>query len=562
LAAAFGAAGAAADPAVWGGPGSGNGQFDTPWDVAVGPDGDVYVADRGNYRIQHFSAGGGYLGQWGTLGTGTGEFSNGLVGVAVAPDGKVFSLDQRAGGGSGFRVQRFSADGAYEAGWGSEEGAELGKFDEPSDIAVGPNGRVYVLEAGNHRVQVFDPDGSDPATWGTPGNGGGGQFAAPVAIAVDPVGGRVYVGDAGASPQVQVFSATGAFIAEWGSTGTAAGQFTSNGLVGVAIGAGGHVYTRESLPVDYGGGTRFQRFTPAGGFVAQEYWSGPTNPHSLAVNESFLYAPDTGGNSLHAIDLRQPTVSLLAPYLPMGIGETTFFQATAAVPLGKIVDHEWDLDGDGVYELDTGSVPQADHVYNQIGKLTASLRVTSDLGGTAVDQRPVELMVPPPPGPVGISIDDGARFTRNPNVSVTVRWPRWTKSLLISNDGGFFPASSMPVQPSISWRLDTRGPERQPRTLYVRFGDDRETYQDDIVLDRREPVVHVYVVPTRDRPPLVRIVAKDNASGLGSVQLMRKGKPGSWRRFTKLVALHGSAAGVRVRVRDRAGNDSAWKRVR
>lgn len=559
----LGAAGAAANPAIWGGPGSGNGQFDTPWDVALAPDGDLYVADRGNRRIQRFSATGEYLEQWGSLGSEPGKFGADLVGVAVAPDGKVFALDQRSGG-SGFRIQRFDAAGTYEVGWGGEEGAGLGQFDEPTDIAVGPDGRVYILEAGNHRVQSFDADGSDAAAWGTAGTGGEGEFADPTTIAVDPSSGDVYVADGGVTPQVQAFTASGSFITQWGTTGSAEGQFPSHGLVAIAVGADGDIYTRETQPLGEGG-NRFQRFTPAGDFIAMQYWTDSTDPRGLAVSESSLYAPDASQNRIQVFDLRQPAVSLLGPYLPVGIGQTVIFQSTAMVPLGQIVDYEWDLNGDGIYELDTGTTPETQHVYRRAGRLTAGLRVTSNLGGTAVDHREVTVVVPPPsppPGPVGVSINGGSRFTRDPSVTVTVRWPRAASSLLISNDGGFIPAGSMPVKMRIPWRLDPNGPERQPRTIYVRFDNDPQTYQDDIVLDRRQPVVRVFFIPHHDRPAGLHLVAKDNASGVASVQLMREGKPGPWRHFAKSVALRGPAAGLSVRVRDRAGNNSAWERVR
>jgi DNA-binding beta-propeller fold protein YncE len=293
LAAGFGIAGAgygttgaySSGVVAWDEEGSGDGQFAQPSDVAVAPSGDVYVADRGNNRIQRFSFAGDYLGQWGSLGTDPGQFGNDLVAVAVAPSGAVFALD--AAGGSGFRIQRFDADGTFEAGWGTTDGAALGQFDEPSDIAVGPNGRVYVAERGNRRVQSFKPDGSSPSAWGGVGSGGEGKFSEPVGIAVDPANGTVYVADAGGGVHVQAFSASGEFRRQWGPTGSGEGQFPFHSLIAIAVGSEGDIYTRESRDLD-NGGDRFTRFSSTGRFVGRAAWLRSTAPHGLAVSEDSL----------------------------------------------------------------------------------------------------------------------------------------------------------------------------------------------------------------------------------------------------------------------------------
>ncbi|MBC8253231.1 MAG: hypothetical protein H8E35_04290, partial [Ardenticatenia bacterium] len=68
------------------------GRFDYPRGMSVAPDGTVYLADRGNHRIQRFSASGQFLGKWGSYGSGDGQF-DGAGGVAVAPDGTVYVAD-------------------------------------------------------------------------------------------------------------------------------------------------------------------------------------------------------------------------------------------------------------------------------------------------------------------------------------------------------------------------------------------------------------------------------------------------------------------------------------
>ena len=82
-----GAAGAAYEYAgKWGSGGSGNGQFDGPWGVALASSGNVYVADFNNHRIQYFTSSGSFLGKWGSHGSGNGQFHY-PVGVAVTPNG-------------------------------------------------------------------------------------------------------------------------------------------------------------------------------------------------------------------------------------------------------------------------------------------------------------------------------------------------------------------------------------------------------------------------------------------------------------------------------------------
>ena len=71
--------------AQFGSAGSGDGQFNDPQGVAVSlSTGDVYVADAGNHRVEEFNSNGGYIGQFGTQGTGNGQFED-PTGLASIP---------------------------------------------------------------------------------------------------------------------------------------------------------------------------------------------------------------------------------------------------------------------------------------------------------------------------------------------------------------------------------------------------------------------------------------------------------------------------------------------
>jgi tripartite motif-containing protein 71 len=176
----------------WGSEGSGPGQFmgrdddgdfPLPASVAVAPDGTVYVADAGNHRIQYFDPAGTYLGTWDSNGTGEGEFDF-PFGVAVAPDGTVYVADT-----SNHRVQYFDATGTYLGQWGSI-GSGPGQFDQPAGVAVSPDGTVYVTDGGHSVIQAFDASGSYLYGWG-------GRFFIPTGVAVAPDGQTVYLADTG-----------------------------------------------------------------------------------------------------------------------------------------------------------------------------------------------------------------------------------------------------------------------------------------------------------------------------------------------------------------------------
>lgn len=77
--------------------------------------------------------------------------------LAAAADGSTFVL-------TGSRVWRYGPDGRLEARWGAV-GTGLGQLRAALDIDVGPDGTVYVADAGNDRIQRFARDGALLAAW-------------------------------------------------------------------------------------------------------------------------------------------------------------------------------------------------------------------------------------------------------------------------------------------------------------------------------------------------------------------------------------------------------------
>jgi DNA-binding beta-propeller fold protein YncE len=144
----------------FGSPGSGAGQFNRPWGIAVDATGQVYVADQVNHRVQQFTATGTYLGQFGTNGSGAGQFQN-PVGMDFDSKGDLFVCDQLNN-----RVQQFTPAGAYLTQWGSF-GSGPGQFYNDWCVLETQDGNIWVGDTYNFRIQVFGfPTPAIPASWG------------------------------------------------------------------------------------------------------------------------------------------------------------------------------------------------------------------------------------------------------------------------------------------------------------------------------------------------------------------------------------------------------------
>jgi hypothetical protein len=239
----------------WGSNGSGAGQFADPFCVAISPSGTVYVTDAANNRVEEFTIAGVYVGQWGTGGNGNGQFSF-PVGIALGASGNVYVADTLNA-----RVQEFTATGTYVTQWGGN-GAGNGQFANPYGLAVAPLGNVYVADTGNARIQEFTANGTYLAQWGGRGTGNG-QFTEISGIAVGPSG-SVYVLD-NTNARVQVFSSSGVYQSQWGSFGSGVGQFATAWELGVD--GSGNIYVGDT------GNDRVQEFSPAGVFMT--LWGSP-----------------------------------------------------------------------------------------------------------------------------------------------------------------------------------------------------------------------------------------------------------------------------------------------
>lgn len=184
-----------------GGQGKGRGQFDKPRGIAVDAEGNFYVADNGNARIQKFSPDGKFLNVFGERGADEGKLRE-PNGIAVDEKGNIYVVDAL-----NHRLMKFKADGSFIKQW---SGPKLG-FYGPRDVAIGSDKQLYILDQGRNRVVKFNPEKETFAEWGKRGTGEG-EFVEPTGIAVG--GDHVFVTDTG-NNRVQVFNLDGKFIRQW-----------------------------------------------------------------------------------------------------------------------------------------------------------------------------------------------------------------------------------------------------------------------------------------------------------------------------------------------------------
>lgn len=247
---------------VSGSNGTGDGQFQGTGGVAVNEStGDVYVIDLGGQRVERFNAVGEFQDSFGTAGTSDGQFAFETVGrTSLTPqlavdqtDGSVYVTDT-----GNDRVQKFDAAGGYESQFGSN-GTGNGQFRIPTGVAVDPtDGSVYVADNGNYRVQKFTGTGLYLTRFGAKGTvenledtDADGLFSAgagPGQVGVDSAG-RVYVLDPGNNRRVQRFTSAGV------PDGTIAHSFSTLAAGALAVDPNGdHVFVGRSTVQEWNEG--------------------------------------------------------------------------------------------------------------------------------------------------------------------------------------------------------------------------------------------------------------------------------------------------------------------
>ena len=212
--------------------------------------------------------------------------------VAVGDEGRVYILC-RNDGAAVIRVwhfddaERLTDDLVGIGGYGKGEG----QYTWPVNIILDNDENIHVSDEALHRISSFSMDGEFIGSWGEEGDGDG-QIKGPAGMVFDADGNMLVVDSL--NHRVQKFTADGEFIMNWGCHGDEPGQF--NMPYGITVDEVGDVYV-----VDWRN-DRVQKFTADGEFIMEFGSSGCDNgqfnrPTGIAVDHfGEIYVADTGND--------------------------------------------------------------------------------------------------------------------------------------------------------------------------------------------------------------------------------------------------------------------------
>jgi DNA-binding beta-propeller fold protein YncE len=315
-----------------GGFGIGTGSFDRPVDLTGDRNGNVFVLDAGNSRVQMFDKSGIHLLQWGSFGAREGDFQEPNA-IAFDPDGYLHVVDsgnhrvqtfeilydsgQKCSGGDSKLLAQASGGmrGNYPkiclyAAWGSL-GSRSGDFKSPLDITFDDDANIFVLDAGNERVQLFPrvrswragkPDMT--GEFGTRFGSRGGTFTDLVSIAwSDDRGGYLYLlGGPGCT--VQRFETNGSLLETWSAAAPQSGACVPERI---EIDNKHEMVTNIVYILD-SGNNLLMRFTEEGRYLTGIHGAASAfaKPRGISIQEDRgeIAVADTGNNIVQKFTIR------------------------------------------------------------------------------------------------------------------------------------------------------------------------------------------------------------------------------------------------------------------
>ena len=219
----------------------GDAMFTRSHGLKIDRDGNLWATDVGAHTVVKLNPAGQVLLTIGTKGQ-AGEWNeaagmrllNQPNDIAIGPNGDVFVAQGHTPGAKGdARVLKFDKDGRFIKSWGGK-GKEPGQFDVAHGITFDPKGLLWVMDRENSRIQVFDTDGKLVREQKYRGLPCSVAFVRDEAFMVN-----------GFTGQLLRLDAAGKVLAAVGKPGTAPGEFGEAHFV--AVSPRGDVYIADSV---------------------------------------------------------------------------------------------------------------------------------------------------------------------------------------------------------------------------------------------------------------------------------------------------------------------------
>ncbi len=526
---------------AFGSKGTGQGQFVAPGSVVTDPkNGDVLVTDLRtdlsgvSFKIVRFTAAGVFTDELANQFDASGFFAQDFGDIAIGDAGvKHYLYSVRPGSGAApDRVQRYDLDNPATAPvlFSTSTFSGAGRLDAPGAIAIDQaNGNVYIAghtTAGDPVLQKFTSAGVKI----------GGQVSLSgvttssdddiEAMSVTATGDLLVLDhDPDDSSAGRILRFSPSLVVDTSATilSTDAHPFFP---LDIAAAPDGTIAVAHAIPTTYGdppvisNGFGVLEFSGATGAELRRFGGPGTgtcqfsdSPHiAFAPTGGALFAVDRGlvSNSTRRViklgargsgcgfDGSAPTAAFsYSPFSPK-TGQTVTFDATASADTdGTIAKYEWDLDGNGTYETDTGTTPAATNVYAAAGTVNVGLRVTDDTGLTGTSTAGVVVVQGHPPT---------AHITASPNPAATGTTVAYDASTSVDTDGTIT---------KYEWDLDGNGSfetdtgatatttksyaTAQTPTVHLRVTDDdglTGTAQIAVTISNRPPTASFTATPT------------------------------------------------------------------
>jgi YD repeat-containing protein len=310
----------------FGNTGSESEKLSYPSSDAVDANGDVWVTDAGQGRVEEFTSAGSFLKDFGTSGTGSDQFKV-PVGIAINASTKNIYISDWENN----RIDELNEKGGFVKAFGygvsngesklqtcttsckaGISGAAAGQLAKPDGLTIDSSGNVWVADYANDRVDEFNEKGEFIAAFGFGvSNGeaklqtctttckagasgsGNGQFNGPTDLVFS--GGNLYVVDQN-NDRVQEFNTSREYVTQFGTKGNGNVQFSYPGAI--AADSHGNLYVVD------GGNNRIQELTASGTFLTAFGSVGSGNgqfssPEGVAIGSvGDVYVADAGNHRM------------------------------------------------------------------------------------------------------------------------------------------------------------------------------------------------------------------------------------------------------------------------